>query len=90
MLLIEAEQIMQIVTDSGTDASLPPEQMAELNIHVVPLVVTLNGKSCREGVDIRPGEFYSLLAATDGLPNHVAALGGRLCQDLPAAGDHRL
>jgi len=39
-----------------------------LNIHVVPLVVTLDGKSYREGVDIQPGEFYSLLAATDGLP----------------------
>jgi len=59
---------MQIVTDSGTDLCLPPEQAAELNIHVVPLVVTLEGKSYREGVDIQPGEFYRLLAATDSLP----------------------
>jgi len=59
---------MQIVTDSGTDTSLPPEQMAGLNIHVVPLVVTLDGKSYREGVDIQPDEFYPLLAATDSLP----------------------
>jgi DegV family protein with EDD domain len=59
---------MQIVTDSGTDLSLPPEQVAELNIHVVPLIVTLEGKSYREGVDIQPGEFYRLLAGTDSLP----------------------
>jgi len=59
---------MQIVTDSGTDLSLPPERVAELNIHVVPLIVTLEGKSYREGVDIQPGEFYRLLAATDSLP----------------------
>jgi DegV family protein with EDD domain len=59
---------MQIVTDSGTDLSLSPEQVAELNIHVVPLIVTLEGKSYREGVDIQPGEFYGLLAATDSLP----------------------
>ena len=59
---------MQTVTDSGTDIRLPPEQMAELNIHIVPLVVTLDGKSYREDVDIQPGEFYRLLAATDGLP----------------------
>ena len=59
---------MQIVTDSGTDIVFPAERMTELNIHVVPLVVTLDGKSYREGVDIQPGEFYSLLAATDGLP----------------------
>jgi DegV family protein with EDD domain len=59
---------MQIVTDSGTDLCLSAEQAAELNIHVVPLVVTLEGKSYREGVDIQPGEFYRLLAATDSLP----------------------
>ena len=59
---------MQIVTDSGTDIWLSPEQMAELRIHVVPLVVTLEGTSYREDVDIQPDEFYRLLAATDGLP----------------------
>jgi len=59
---------MQIVTDSGTDLSLSPEQKAELGIHVVPLIVTLDGNSYREGVDIQPGEFYLLLAASDSLP----------------------
>ena len=59
---------MQIVTDSGTDLSLSPEELAELNIHIVPLVVTIDGKSYREGVDIGPDEFYDLLAATDSLP----------------------
>lgn len=59
---------MQIVTDSGTDLCLPPEQLDELGIHVVPLVVTLEGTSYREGVDIEPDEFYRLLAATDSLP----------------------
>jgi DegV family protein with EDD domain len=59
---------MQIVTDSGTDVYLSVEQMAGLNIHVVPLVVTLDGKSYREDVDIQPDEFYRLLAATDSLP----------------------
>jgi DegV family protein with EDD domain len=59
---------MQIVTDSGVD--LFPQQMAglDIDIHVVPLIVTLDGKSYREGVDIQPDEFYPLLAATDGLP----------------------
>lgn len=59
---------MQIVTDSGTDLWLPPEQVAELDIHIVPLIVTLEGKSYHEGVDIQPEEFYRLLAATDSLP----------------------
>jgi len=59
---------MQIVTDSGTDVWLSPEQAKELNIHTVPLVVTLDGKSYKEGIDIEPKDFYDLLAATDSLP----------------------
>jgi len=59
---------MQIVTDSGTDLGLTPQELAEQNIHVVPLVVTLDGKSYREGLDIQSGQFYQLLAATDSLP----------------------
>jgi DegV family protein with EDD domain len=59
---------MQIVTDSGTDLWLPKEQAAELNIHTVPLIVTLDGKSYREGIDIEPGDFYTLLEASKGLP----------------------
>lgn len=61
---------MQIVIDSGVNLSpdLSPEQIADLGIHIVPLVVTLEGQSYREGVDIRPGEFYRLLAEAHGLP----------------------
>lgn len=59
---------MQIVTDSGTDLWLSPEQAAELNILIMPLIVTLEGKSYREGVDIQPEEFYRLLEGTDSLP----------------------
>ena len=60
--------MVQMVTDSGADLHLPPEEMADLEIHVVPLTVTLDGVSYREGLDIRPDEFYRLLAATDSLP----------------------
>ena len=59
---------MQIVTDSGTDVGLNPEQAAELNIHIVPLVVTLDGKSYREGVDIKTEDFYPLLVESGNLP----------------------
>lgn len=59
---------MQIVTDSGTDIDLTPEEMADLNIHVVPLVVTLDGKSYREGLDIKPEAFYNLLDASENMP----------------------
>ncbi len=59
---------MQIVTDSGTDLRLPPEEEAELNIHTVPLTVTLDGKSYREGLDIQHKDFYPLLETSGNLP----------------------
>jgi DegV family protein with EDD domain len=67
-LLFREVRTMHIVTDSGTDTFLSPKQAAELDVHIVPLVVTLDGKSYREGIDIEPGEFYRLLAASEGLP----------------------
>lgn len=81
---------MKIVTDSGTDLHLPPEQLSELNIHVIPLVVTLAGKTYHEGVDIETEEFYRLLAATESLPStsqpssgDFAALYRKLAQEDP-------
>lgn len=59
---------MQIVTDSGADLFLSKEEMSALGIHIVPLTVTLDGKSYQEGVDIQTDEFYALLAASEGLP----------------------
>lgn len=59
---------MQIVTDSGVDISAEQLAKLDMDIHFVPLVVTLDGESYREDVDIQPGEFYRLLAETDSLP----------------------
>ena len=42
--------------------------MKKYNVHVVPLTVTLAGKSYREGIDIQPDAFYQLLDETGTLP----------------------
>jgi DegV family protein with EDD domain len=59
---------MQIVTDSGTDINLSPQEAEDFNVHVVPLNVTLDGKSYQEGIDILPSDFYGLLAESGNLP----------------------
>ncbi len=59
---------MQIVTDSGVDIILDDKDKAGLNYHVVPLVVTLDGKSYRDNIDIRKDKFYSLLTASENMP----------------------
>jgi len=57
---------MQIVTDSGTDSTLAGGE--GLGIHVVPLSVSLDGKTFREGVDIEKEDFYALLEQSENLP----------------------
>jgi DegV family protein with EDD domain len=57
---------MQIVTDSATDTHLLEEK--DLGIHIVPLKVTLDEKSYRDGIDISANKFYEVLEASKGLP----------------------
>lgn len=57
---------MIVVTDRGAD--LAPQQLAGLDVHFVPLTITLNDRSYVSGVDIQPQEFYELLAATESMP----------------------
>lgn len=59
---------MQIVTDSGTDFKATEAQRKEWNIHTIPLVVTLEGRSYREGIDLQPEAFYPLLENSAELP----------------------
>jgi len=81
---------MQIVTDSGTDAQLVANGLEELNVHVVPLIVTLGDAAFREGVDIKPAAFYRLLEESETLPvtsqpsaGDFAAVYRRLAVDDP-------
>src|SRR5512136_2845812 len=68
---------MQIVSDRGMD--MMPEQMAGLDIHLVPLTFTLDGKTYRSGVDIQPDEFYRLLSGTESFPTTSQPSAGDFC-----------
>ncbi|MBO0703257.1 MAG: DegV family protein, partial [Candidatus Dormibacteraeota bacterium] len=54
-----------IVTDSTSD--LPGELAGQLGVTVVPLTLTLEGTSYRDGVDIGPDDFYRKLERSGGL-----------------------
>ncbi len=59
---------MQIVTDTGMDLYLPPEEMPNIPIHIVRHTVTLEGKTYKSGEDIQPEELYQLLEKTGAFP----------------------
>ncbi len=57
---------MQIVADRGMD--LANSQMEGFPIHLVPLRITLEGKTYASGIDLQPEEFYQLLSETGAMP----------------------
>src|SRR5690348_1368019 len=57
---------MQIVTDRAADFS--PQQLTGLDIHYIPLTLTLGSKSYRSGVDIQADDFYQLLETSNDMP----------------------
>jgi DegV family protein with EDD domain len=63
-----------VVTDSS--ATVPEQLARELDIHIVPMVLTLGGRSYRDGIDLTPGEFYDLLQSQEHLPTTSAASVG--------------
>ena len=59
---------MQIVTDTGMDMYLPPELMPGMDIHVVRMSITLDGKTYLSGKDIQADELQELLLKTPSFP----------------------
>ncbi|MFP4345585.1 MAG: DegV family protein [Anaerolineales bacterium] len=57
---------MEVVSDRGMDMSA--EQLEGLDLHLVPLSITLDGKTYVSDVDIRREEFYDILLTAEGLP----------------------
>jgi len=79
---------MQLVTDSAADLS--PQQIDELGCHVMPLIISLEGKVYQSGIDLQPADFYALLANTESFPSTSQPSAGdfadvyrRLAQDDP-------
>ncbi len=55
-----------VVTDSTAD--LPPELVRQHDILVVPLAVVFGKDSLRDGIDIKPRDFYQWLESNDDHP----------------------
>lgn len=73
-----------IVTDSS--ATLPKDLVQELDIHVVPLLLTFDDQTFRDGVDIMPGEVYRWLRANKHIPTTSAPSAGDFLRVYAAAG----
>lgn len=69
---------MQIVTDRGCDLS--QQQLEGLDIHYVPMLLTLEGKTYSSGVDITPEAFYDLLSQTEDFPTTSQPAAGEFAR----------
>lgn len=57
---------VSIVVDSGCD--LKPAEAQRLGIDIVPIVLTIDGRQLRDGIDIDRGQFYTRMRAKQELP----------------------
>lgn len=64
MLILQAK--VALVVDSAV--CLPPALVDDLKLHVVPMQLSIDGKTYRDGVDISPSQFYNLLPKCEHLP----------------------
>lgn len=74
-----------VVTDSS--ASIPADLARDLGIHVVPIMLVLNGYTFHDGVDITPGELYRLLRTTRHTPTTSAPSIGDFLRVYAAAAE---
>jgi DegV family protein with EDD domain len=65
---------VRIVTDSSAD--LPPDELDELGIEVVPLSIRFGTDEFTDGVDLSVEQFYEKLASTAELPETAAPAPG--------------
>jgi DegV family protein with EDD domain len=63
-----------VVTDSS--ATVPADLVQQLGIQVVPILLNLNGRTYRDGIDITPGEVYRRQRASKVLPTTAAPSAG--------------
>ncbi len=67
-------QQVAVVTD--TTACIPKEQVEKYGIQVVPIELIFGDKVYRDGLDINPTEFYTLLRQAEKLPTTAGSLPG--------------
>ncbi|MGB1630008.1 MAG: DegV family protein [Acidimicrobiales bacterium] len=76
-----------LVTDSASQ--IPPELEERLGVHVVPVVVTIDGTSYREGLDLTADDFWAridggelpAIATSQPSPGEIAAVYEALVAD---------
>jgi DegV family protein with EDD domain len=71
---------MHIVTDSGCDLNLTAEQKTELDLHVVPLSVTLGNSTYQEGPELDAASFYNRLETGGELPTTSQPSSGEFAE----------
>lgn len=76
---------IHIVTDSTSD--IPQEVLHDLPISVLPLYITLNGKSYLDNVDLSREDFYKRLPQSDPYPTTAAPAPNQFKQAYDAAVD---
>ena len=76
---------VHIVTDSSSD--LTPDDVADLDVEVVPLTVRFGSEEFTDGLDLTVADFYRRMADSDELPQTACPSPGAFEEAFTRAGD---
>jgi len=66
--------IQKVIVVTDSTACIPKEMAEELSIAIVPIELVFGDKVYRDGIDLTPEEFYSMLRKADKLPTTAGSL----------------
>ena len=66
--------MLKIITDSAAD--VPRSEAEEYGIRVMPIPITVDGTTYREGVDFTSEEYYPMLLGASTIPTTWSKGGG--------------
>ena len=70
----------KIIISSDSTSDLSKELIQKYDIKIIPLIVNIDGKQFRDGVDITPDEIYASVELTNQLPKTAAANVGEFIE----------
>jgi DegV family protein with EDD domain len=76
----------KVVIATDSTATVPADLVQELDIRIVPVPLSFDGQTFRDGVDIAPSEIYRRLRTAKCIPTTAAPSVGDFSQAFMAAG----
>ena len=72
MILLKGKCPVKVLISADSTCDLTPELIKKYNIGITPLYIVMNGKSYRDGIEVRPESIYARVSGGGEIPSTAA------------------